>query len=159
MTRTWDDNRQAINQLWPMNQLTEEERRLWSDDLSRLNQDMLYDALRNVKRNHDSNYPQIKWIRDEYRTLDRLASLKSRRPASAEAKVPVIIDTDAEARMRDDLKVMIETATPADKDATVDMIADKAGKCEISMATAFRLVRYLLERLGLSNGMRFGGSL
>jgi hypothetical protein len=71
--RTWEENKTAINQLWPMAQFTEEERRLWHDDLSGLDQAVLYDAIRNVKRNNESLYPQLKWLRDEYRHLSRLA--------------------------------------------------------------------------------------
>lgn len=154
--KTWDTNRQAINQLWPLMTFTDEEKRLWHDDLSGLDQAVLYDSLRNVKRNNDSNYPQLKWVRDEYRALDRVRSLRRSTTPHGEEKQIVNIDADKNARMRDELKVAIELAAPSDYDATVDLIADKAGKCEIEMATAFRLVRYLNERLGLANGGRIG---
>lgn len=152
--RTWDDNRQAINGLWPMAQFTEEERRLWHDDLSDLEQAVLYDAIRNVKRSHDSLYPQLKWVRDEYASLDRLRRLQSRAASATSAEpVPVVrIDAESNARMRDELKIVVDMATPADYDDTVKLIADKAAKCQIEMSTAFRLVRYLLERLGMSRG-------
>lgn len=154
--RTWDTNRQTINQLWPLMTFTDEEKRLWHDDLSGLDQAVLYDAIRNVKRNNDTNYPQLKWVRDEYRVLDRLRNVRRSASATGEQKQIVNIDAQQDARVRDELKIAIETASPPDYQFTVDLVAEKAAKCEIEMATAFRLVRYLNERLGMANGGRIG---
>lgn len=156
--RTWDENRQAINQLWPLMTFTDEEKRLWHDDLAGLNQDVLYDAIRNVKRSNDSNYPHIKWVRDEYRGLERLSKFAGRKTADGEPRQIVQIDAEQNAKMRDELKVAIECATAADFESTVRLIADKAAAYKIEMATAFRLVRYLLERLGMANGNVYGGA-
>lgn len=156
--RTWDENRRAINELWPLLQFTGEEKRLWTDDLSGLDQDLLYDAIRNVKRNNESNYPQIKWVRDEYRSLDRVRKLAARKPVTDEPRQVVRIDADVNARMRDELRIVVEQATLNDKDSVVDLIADKAAKLQIEMQTAFGLVRFLLDRLGLSNGGFLGGA-
>jgi hypothetical protein len=151
--RTWDENKTAINQLWPMAQFTDEEKRLWNDDLSGLDQVVLYDAIRNAKRNHDSLYPQIKWIRDEYRTLYRLASLVShKRAAPGERKQPVRIDAVVDRRTEDELRAVVEITTAADFESTRDLIADKAATLKIELATAYRLVRYLLQRLGMARG-------
>ena len=156
--RTWDDNRQAINQLWPLMTLTEEEKRLWRDDLSSLDQPVLYDAIRNVKRNNDSNYPQLKWIRDEYRALDRIRNFSNRRSSAGEPRQIVNIDSAENARMRDELKIAIELATRADYQSTVDLIADKASQHKVELSTAYRLVRYLNERLGMNDGGHLGGT-
>ncbi len=151
--RTWDDNKTAINQLWPMAQFTDEEKRLWTDDLSGLDQIVLYDAIRNAKRNHDSLYPQLKWIRDEYRTLSRIASLLSKkRAAPGEPKNPVRIDASVDRRTEDELRAVVEVTTVAQFESTRDLIADKAATLKIELATAYRLVRYLLRRLGMSRG-------
>lgn len=161
MSRTWDENRVAINQLWPVMEFTDEERRLWKDDLSNLNQDVLYDAIRNVKRNNDTNYPQLKWVRDEYRVLHAsraLAERKRQTNVPAEPFVPVVIDKKQDERLRQELVQYIDTVTVADKQRTVDLIADKAASEQIEMATAFRLVSYLLKRLGLDQGGIIGGS-
>lgn len=154
--KTWDTNRQTINQLWPLMEFTPEEKKLWHDDLSGLDQAVLYDAIRNVKRNNDTNYPQLKWVREEYRVLDRLRNMRRPIAPTGEPKQIVNIDADKNAAMRDELKVAIELAEPCDYQFTVDLVADKAGKCEIEMATAFRLVRYLNERLGIAAGGRIG---
>lgn len=148
--RTWDDNKQAINQLWPMAQFTEEERRLWHDDLSGLNQDVLYDAIRNVKRNTESLYPQLKWMRDEYRHLNRLVQYVSKPAAAGSEKREIVnIDKEQNKRYRDQLRILIESASPSDFWPTVDVIADKAAEKRIEMATAYGLVQYAIERLGL----------
>lgn len=151
--RTWDQNRTAINQLWPLMDFKDEEKRLWHDDLSVLDQDVLYDAIRNVKRNNDSNYPHLKWIRDEYRGLERLRkfSTKASTPPGEERK-PVIIDAATDERLGNELRIVCDMATSDQYQATVDLIADKAGELKIEMATARRLIVYLQERLGLSAG-------
>ena len=149
--RTWEDNKRAINQLWPQCIWTDEERSLWHDDLLGLDQPTLYDAIRNVKRNNDSLYPQLKWIREEYRHLHRLRTVLSTRK-TAEQRVVVDIDKEQNERMREELKVLVELATPADYQRTVDIVADKAAKLQVELGTATKLVNYLNDRLGLTQG-------
>lgn len=149
--RTWEENRTAINQLWPMAQFTEEERRLWHDDLSGLNQDVLYDAIRNVKRNNESLYPQLKWLREEYRHLNRLVQYVSRPAPGCEKREIVNIDKEENRRYRDDLRLLIESSAPSDFQQTIDVIADKAAHKKIEMATAYGLVQYAIERLGMDD--------
>ena len=153
--RTWDDNRAAINQLWPKCEWTEEERKLMHDDLQPLDQAVLYDAIRNVKRNNDTLYPQLKWFRDEYRSLSRMKSLQERRanPIGEPGQV-VRIDKRDDDRMANDLRAYIDECTPGQWREAVDFIADKAAGLKVEMTTAFRLCRYLNERLGMSQGGR-----
>lgn len=156
--RTWDQNRAAINQLWPHCKWTDEERVLWHDDLHRLDQVVLYDAIKNVKRNNESMYPQLKWVREEYRQLHRLKTFsEKKRLATTEPRQIVNIDKAADAAMREELKAVVEMTTPDQFQSTVDLIADKAACLKIEMATAFRLVSYLLRRLGMDNGNAMGG--
>lgn len=156
--RTWDENKSAINQLWPQCKWTDEERRLWHEDLHGLDQGVLYDAIRNVKRNNESLYPQLKWMRDEYRQLHRLKTFADKkRLDTIEPLQTVRIDKESDAAMRDELKAVVEMTTPAEFRNTVDLIADKAACLKIEMATAYRLVRYLLQRLGMDNGNALGG--
>lgn len=156
--RTWDQNRAAINQLWPHCKWTDEERGLWHDDLHRLDQVVLYDAIKNVKRNNESMYPQLKWVREEYRELHRLKTAsEKKRLATTEPRQIVDIDKAVDAAMREELKAFVEMTTPAEFRGTVDLIADKAARLEIEMATAFRLVSYLLRRLGMDNGNAMRG--
>lgn len=67
--RTWDDNRETINDLWPLLELRQAEKELWHDDLSGLDQGVLYEALREVKRSKESPWPQLAWIHDAYRQI------------------------------------------------------------------------------------------
>jgi hypothetical protein len=151
--RTWDDNKTAINQLWPRVEFTDEERRLWHDDMSALDQVVLYDAIRNVKRNNDTLYPQLKWFRDEYRTLHRMRQLSDKRAnPNGEPRKVVRIDKRANEKMADDLRSYIDERSPSEWREAVDFIADKAAAEKLELATAFRLCRYLNERLGMSNG-------
>jgi hypothetical protein len=156
--RTWDDNREMANELWPLMNLQPAERDLWHDDLSGLDQVILYDAMRNVKRNNESLYPQLKWIRDEYRSLHRLSQFASRKTATGEPREIVKIDADANRRYRDDLRIVIDDASPSQFQDIVDMIADKAGEKKVEMATAYGLVRYAIERLGMGGGNVLGGA-
>lgn len=155
--RTWDDNRNAINQLWPMVQFTDEEKRLWKEDLSRLDHVALYDALRNVKRTRDSLYPQLPWVLAEYRDIMRARKATERRPA-AERHVPVVIDKGTDEQVGRDLRAVVEMATSETFQETVDMIADAAARLRIEMRTAYGLVMYLLKRLGMSRGNAMGGA-
>lgn len=154
--RTWELNRQAINQLWPQCQWTDEERKLLNEDLSTLDQDVLYDSLRNVKRTRDTLYPQLKWIIEEYKHLDRMKrySLKPA-PGTNETWKPVRICKDTDSRIGEELRAVIQEATLGQKDEIVELIADKASSLQIEMQTAYRLVRYLIERLGLARGNFF----
>lgn len=151
MTKTWDDNRELINGLWPLSQLTPEEADLWRSDLSGLDQGVLFDALRNVKRNNDSNYPQLKWVRDEYRGLHRIATVR-RLPQSAPNYEPPAYDDGMDKRIGDELRAVVESATADEYRGTISLIADKAAKALIRMPTAFRLVSYLNARLGYADG-------
>lgn len=151
--RTWNDNRTAINQLWPRFELTEAERQLWHDDLSGLDQDVLYDAIRNVKRNTDTLYPQLKWMRDEYKRLHRIRSFAERGPSAPKEQRQVVrINEKDNERVRRDLVKVIDSLVPAQWQEGVDLIAAKAGELKIEMQTALRLCRYLNDRLGMSDG-------
>lgn len=153
--RTWDENRVAINQLWPKCEWTDEERKLMHDDLEPLDQAVLYDAIRNVKRNNDTLYPQLKWFRDEYRSLSRVKSLQERRPnPEREQRQVVRIEKRDDDKMAGELRAYIDGCTPGDWREAVDFIADKAASLKVEMATAFRLCRYLNERLGIAQGGR-----
>lgn len=88
MSRTWDQNRETANDLWPLIELRPEERQLWHDDLSPLDQDVLYEALREVKRSHDSPWPQLARIHAAYRAI-----VSARRPAVIAPQGPPAFST------------------------------------------------------------------
>lgn len=152
--RTWDENRRAISELWPLMDWTAEEKKLWIEDLSGLDQVVLYDAIRNVKRNNDTNYPQLKWIREEYRTLNRLSQSASRTYKPSEPRELQRIDSSDDQRYREELMEVIRMATPADYDSIAALIAQKAYDLKIELGTGIKLGRYLNQRLGRNQGGR-----
>lgn len=148
MTRSWDENRAAVNQLWPMMTWTDEERRLWHDDLSGLDQDVLYDALRNVKRTRDSNYPHLAWVLDSYRDMEtqrkRLASVAAKATPS-EPKLKLEIADDEDHRLREDFIYAIEHAQPHEFHDIEAMVLDNLQ--HMHSHSAIRVLAYARARL------------
>lgn len=143
--RTWEENKSAINQLWPQCQWTEEERRLWSGDLGNLDQDVLYDAIRNVKRCHDTLYPQLKWMLDGYRELFSLKRRVLSRPKGQEEKLDLKISADEDRRLAADFIAVIDESSPDDFQNIETMVLDRLPK--MYAATAHRLLMYARKRL------------
>lgn len=148
MTRKWDENRAAVNQLWPMMTWTEEERKLWHEDLGGLDQDVLYDALRNVKRTRDSNYPHLSWVLDSYRDMEtqrkRLASAAAK-AAPAEPKLNLEIGDDEDHRLREDFIHAIENAHPHEFRDIETMVLDNLPR--MHSHSAIRVLAYARARL------------
>ena len=144
--RTWDQNRAAINQLWPMAQFTDEEKRLWHDDLSGIDQDVLYDALRNVKRSRDSLYPQLPWILQAYRELNaaKRSALKAT-PTQSEPRLLVNVSDAEDKRLAAEFVTYIDSAQPSEFDAVETMVLDNLPK--MLNATAYRVLMYARKRL------------
>jgi len=51
--------------------------------------------------------------------------------------------------MRAELAIVVDQATAEDYQTVVDLIAEKASQLKIEMTSAFSLVKYLQERLGM----------
>jgi hypothetical protein len=144
--RTWDQNRAAINQLWPMAQFTDEEKRLWHDDLSGIDQDVLYDALRNVKRSRDSLYPQLPWILQAYRELfsAKRSALKAT-PTQSEPRLLANISDAEDKRLAAEFVTYIDSAQPSEFESVETMVLDNLPK--MLNATAHRVIMYARKRL------------
>jgi len=148
MTRTWEDNCKAINGLWPHCEWTDEQRSLWRDDLSHLDQDVLHEALREVKRTHDSLYPQLPWVIEAYRSI--VASKRCTTGDSSwlrETRKAVHIDEKNSARLASEFRNLIEVAKPEDFHDIEKRILDKVYDLEIVMAPATRVLAYAGQRL------------
>jgi hypothetical protein len=89
--RTWDENKTAINQLWPSHEWSDEEAKLVREDLSPLDQPTLYDAIRNAKRKHDTPFVHLKWLLDEYRELSssKRHALKASKPKDPKLQIRI----------------------------------------------------------------------
>lgn len=151
--RTWDQNKTTINQLWPTCSFTDEEKRLWSEDLGSLDQDTLYDAIRNVKRTRDTQWPQLKWMLDAYRELSHSKRQAKTHSKAPELRVGVNVDEDENSRLADDFIAYIESAAPADYQDIHDRVLDKLPK--MHSRTALRVIAYAKKRL-LGEEPRFG---
>lgn len=147
MSRTWDDNRTAINELWPVVQFTNEEKRLWNDDLSGLDQDTLYDAIRNAKRNHDSVYPQLKWILDAYRELTNLRRAALRMTKQSEPKTPCEVDDAYDRETRNEMIEWIDRAEPGEYDAIHAAIFEMNTFRRMRCVTVSGILAYAKQRL------------
>ncbi len=145
--RTWDQNKLAMNQLWPQCQWSDEERRLLNDDLGGLDQDTLYDALRNVKRTRDTLYPQLPWILQAYRELHsaKKQAASSRKPM--ERHKAVHVDADESKRLASEFVSMIDDATPSDFGMIEGLVLDKVEGLKIDMLPAHKVLMYARKRL------------
>jgi hypothetical protein len=149
--RTWEDNKSAINQLWPQCQWTDEERRLWKDDLSSLDQAVLYDAVRNVKRTKDTLYPQLKWVLEEHRDLMRARKRSAVKPASHEVKLELNIRDEEDRQLHDDFLQFVDMSSPSDFADVESRVLDNLPK--MHSLTAIRVLKYARMRLlGETNG-------
>jgi len=151
--RTWEQNKTTINQLWPTCTFTDEEKRLWSEDLGSLDQDVLHDAIRNVKRSRDTQWPQLKWMLDAYRELSHAKRQAKTHAKAPEPRVGVKVDDDENSRLADDFIAYIDSASPSDFQDIHDRVLDKLVK--MHSRTAVRVINYAKKRL-LGEEPRFG---
>lgn len=143
--RTWEENKAAINQLWPTVKFTDEERNLWRDDLSGLDQSSLYDAIRNVKRTHDNPWPQLKWVLDEYREIARIRARASSPVSAKEKKLNITVDPEQDGKLAKDFCAWIDSATPSEFSDIEIKVLDKLP--EMWSRTAVRVLKYARARL------------
>jgi len=150
--RTWDENKAAIHELWPGNTFTDEEAKLWREDLGSLDQDTLYDAIRNVKRNHDTGWVHLKWIMDEYRQLKQAKS-KAVRQIDRGEKLDLHIDADESHKLASQFMALIDISRPEDFDAVEGKVLDALPR--MFSKTAVRVLIYARARL-LGQRPQFG---
>ena len=137
MSRTWQQNSDAINGLWPHCQWTDEEIDLWRSDLSGLDQDVLFEAVREVKRSRDTLYPQLAWIHDAYRTLraaQRSAQRLARPAEPAFSGDRLEIDQEESRRLASEIAEEIEAAEPGHVDAIQAKIMASVDRMDASVA-------------------------
>lgn len=143
--RTWDENKTAINQLWPTHSWTEEEGKLVREDLSPLDQAMLYDAIRNTKRCHDTPFVHLKWILDEYRSLDLARKHASKPKRYSEEKLRLMIDDDENNLLVKDFLAYIDLAEPSQFEEIEQKVLHKLDR--MHSASAVRVILYARARL------------
>lgn len=150
--RTWDDNKTAIHELWPQHEFTGEEAKLWREDLIGLDQDTLYDSLRNVKRNQDTIWVHLKWIKEEYNALKK-AKHRTGGKIDRGEKLNLKIDPDENKRLAEQFRALIEVSSPPDFQSIEKKVLDKLPNMD--SPTAFGVLIYARARL-LGQLPRFG---
>ena len=151
--RTWDDNRTAMNQLWPSHEWSVEEAKLVREDLSPLDQPTLYDAIRNAKRKHDTPFVHLKWLLDEYRELasSKRHALKISKPK--DPKLKISIDDELDRKLSADFVAWIDECKPQDFEHVETSVLDKLP--QMHSASAVRVLSYARRRL-LGQTQQFG---
>lgn len=140
MTRTWQQNSDTINGLWPHCQWTDEEIDLWRSDLAGLDQDVLFEAIREVKRSKESPYPQLAWVWGAYRTLMAAKRTAERAAVASEPAFTgdkLEIDQEESRMLADEIGAEIEVAGPDDVDAILAKINENVDR--LDAVSAFRL--------------------
>ena len=143
--RTWDENKTAINQLWPTHSWTEEEGKLVREDLSPLDQATLYDAIRNAKRKHDTPFVHLKWLLDEYRELSAAKRHAFRPGKPRDPKLELNIDDATDQMLRDQFITFIDGCEPKDFGDVETRVLHKLP--QMHSVSAVRVLSYARARL------------
>ena len=149
---TWDDSKSLINGLWPQHEFTREEGELFRADLASLDQDMLADAIRNTKRNHDTAWIHLKWLLDEYRQLKQSKARAVSKIDRGE-KLNLHIDADESHKLAEQFMALIDISTREDFDSIETKLLDEMPR--MASKTAVRVLIYARARL-LGERPQFG---
>jgi hypothetical protein len=151
--RTWEENKTAINQLWPSHEWSDEEAKLVREDLSPLDQPTLYDAIRNAKRKHDTPFVHLKWLLDEYRELAsaKRHALKVTQPK--DPKLEISIDDDLDRKLSADFVAWIDDCDPEHFGEVETRVLDKLP--QMHSLSALKVLSYARSRL-LGQETQFG---
>lgn len=150
--RTWDENKLAIHEFWPEHAFTDEEAKLWREDLGSLDQERLYDAIKNTKRNNPTRWVHLKWISDEYKQL-RNAKAKAVASVDRGEKLNLHIDADESQKLANQFMALIDISRPEDFDAVEGKVLDALPR--MFSKTAVRVLIYARARL-LGQRPQFG---
>lgn len=150
--RTWDENKALINGLWPQHEFTPEEGELFRGDLGSLDQEMLADAIRNTKRNHDTAWIHLKWLLDEYRQLKQ-AKARAVHTVDRGEKLNLHVDADYSQKLASQFMALIDISSREDFDSIEAKVLD--GLPKMFSRTAVRVLIYARARL-LGQRPQFG---
>lgn len=143
--RTWEENKTAINQLWPTHEWSDEEAKLVREDLSPLDQPTLYDAIRNAKRKHDTPFVHLKWLLDEYRQLESVKKHVTSSSKPRDPKIKLTVDDEHDRMLRDQFIAFIEECQPEHFSDVETKVLDKLPK--MHSVSAVRVLGYARARL------------
>ena len=163
--RTYEDNVEAINELWQSFAPTHELRQLFRERLAKLDQAALYEAIKQAKVDNEGPWPAIKWFITAYAEVQRKRREAMPKPSQTYVRnVIPDVDTEAEKKLLQEFYAAIEVCTDEGFHQLDEMILDKAVKENaLSSVSAHRLCRQLRHHLfgagpGLSH-VTAGGDL
>jgi len=156
MPRSWEENRKAINQLWKHCEWEEEERAVWADRLSHLDQDLVYRSLRHVYATRDSAYPKLAWVLEAYKTFkaEHDESLRPKNIANGgsqyleqkrAARASYPHDEEASRSLREKFAKRIDESRPEDHEAICEEIISSLDV--LLSRHAYWLLGYASDRL------------
>lgn len=152
--RTYEDNVEVINQLWQSFTPTHELRQLFRERLEKLDQAVLYEAIKQAKVENDGPWPAIKWFTSEYRQIkQRQIESAPHKPTPYVRNVIPDVDADAEKELVKEFCIAIEGCNDEGFKSLRDMILDKYDEHLLSSLGALRLCRHLLDHLGYVVGV------
>lgn len=148
--RTYEDNVEAINQLWQAFTPTHELRQLFREKLSKLDQAVLYEAIKQAKVDNEGPWPAIKWFTVAYAEVQR--KRRESTPKTMEKHTRTIlpdIDTEQEKRLVADFQLAIQGCNDEGFKHLEGMILDKMSKeLLLSSLSTHRLLHSLQVHLG-----------
>ena len=153
MNRTWEQNRESIHDFWPTHEFTPAEADLWREDLAELDQDLLFDCLKRVKRNRDTAWVHLRWVTDEYRAARRATAPPNPNVDMSTRRHGTDICPEKSQRFYEDFRALIEISGPDDFRRIQTQILDKLPV--MSSLHALRALIYARHRL-LGQAPQFG---
>lgn len=147
--RTWNDNAKAINQLWQTFQPSDELRVLFRDTFQKLDQDVLYIAIRNARADNDGPWPQIRWITSAY-AEEQSKRRRASRPAAVEHREPTkfaVPDKSAEQTLLDHMRQYIASCREDQFREIESRILDKLSAGALSMTGAYGVLMDLRRKV------------
>ena len=118
------------------------------DDLEPLDQVMLYDAIRNVKRSHDTPFVHLKWILDQYSSLSlarKHAEKSPKAPILGGEKLRITVNPEREGALVTDFLSCVDSADPKQFEQIEQNVLSKLG--EMSAVAATKVLAYARARL------------
>lgn len=154
--RTYEDNVEAINELWQSFAPTHELRQLFRERLAKLDQAALYEAIKQAKVDNEGPWPAIKWFITAYAEVQRKRREAMPKPSQTQVRnVIPEVDTEAEKTLVQEFYGAIEVCTDEGFHQLDEMILDKMEKeNRLSALSAHRLCRQLRDQLfGVGPGL------
>ena len=143
--RTWHENAKAINQLWQTFQPAEELRKLFRETFERLDQDVLYEAIKAARIEDDKPWPTIRLINTCYSA--QVAKRKRQVPRQAintETRTTFAVpDTEEERKLVTDLEYVIDSSTDEQFHGIEKIVLDRLVQERLASVSAFRLLQRL----------------